>query len=110
MLEFAYGGKAFLPVCHHGSLYRSGILRAVRFPGRLNHQNIGYLVDNQWRDECLQIAAFNSSEKLLAVSAIDRMASQKICEDIGINEHLSRNLHVLLLALPSISQFQRSCW
>jgi len=65
---------------------------------------------SQWRDECLQIAAFNLFEKLLAVSAIDGMTSQKICENIGVNEHLSRNLHVLLLDLPSISQSQRSCW
>jgi hypothetical protein len=39
---------------------------------------------------------------------MDWMACKKIGKDIGINEHLSRDLHLLPLALPSISQFQRA--
>ncbi len=59
---------------------------------QVNQLNLGGLPDDKRRDESLDISSFNLFQKLLAASAIDGVAYQEIGEDIGINEHSSRNV------------------
>ena len=73
IIEFANRRKAFLPVCQHGSLYRSGILRDARFPRRLNHQSIRKLV-----------IMLNPGETQIALGTFSKLRSSALRSGIAV--------------------------